>query len=422
MTMSRFRCMCLAVIVVSMTSSTAMAAATDDLQAKVGRLEQLVDRQGQRIAELEAQQKGELTPEEKRNFLALYKELQADAGNRVSMGWLENFTIFGDLRLRYHLEKPDDSTSDKHRGRFRLRVGAKKTWLEKQFEVGFRLASGSSDDPTSTNQTWTGNFSEKRVWIDLAYAKYQPKPIKGFMIVGGKMKNPFVHTNMIWDSDVNPEGVFAVYKYPGFGTFVPFAGFGFFQLVHNSNDPDAELHAYQAGFTWGLIKDVKWTSALSYYDFNNFDENFSSAANGNTESGGRLTAENFRVLNVTNKVGWKAFKLPMSIYVDYAHNSGNELGGQSDAFAVGCKIGENKKKGDWSAKYKYAFIEANATPGRFNDSDFGHSNREGHQFGAVYSITDFLTASLNVFCTEPITGSDEDNTMFLVLADLIWKF
>ncbi len=352
---------------------------------------------------------------------AILKDMKVDAGQRKVPGWLDDLTFSGDLRLRYHLQKPDNNTQDKHRGRFRLRFGFKKTWLDKRLEVGFRLASGSSDDPSTTNQTFDDNFGTKQIWIDRAYAKYKPDFLEGSMIVGGKMKNPFVHTNMIWDSDVNPEGVWAVYQYPGFGDFQPFAGFGFFQLAHNSNAADATLHAYQVGSVWKINKDVKWTAALAYYDYGHYENNF-SRAKSNTSNGGVLTAEEFNVLNLTNKVSWKAFDLPMSAYIDYATNCGNELGGQSDAYAVGYKVGKNKKKADWSANYKYAWIEQNATPAAFNDSDFGNTNRKGHQFGAKYNLLDSLTVGANLFCTEPITGSGKDDTEFLMLADLIWVF
>ncbi len=415
--------------VVLLVAPVADAATPAQLEGTVKRLEQRLIAQGEkiaaqdrRIAELEAKLNGEDAKKARHDEIkAIIKDTQADASRRTAPGWLDNFTLYGDLRLRYHYATYSGGNSEKNIGRFRLRVGAKKTWLDKQLEVGFRLATGSSDDPTSTNQSFTGNFGEKKVWIDLAYAKYQPKAFKGFTVVGGKMKNPFVHTNMIWDSDVNPEGIWVVYKYPGLGSFEPFAGFGFFQLVHNSDDGDATLHAYQVGGTWKITKNVKWTSALAYYDYGHYEDNFTRAKN-NTESGGRLTAEEFNVLNLTNKVSWKAFGLPMSAFVDYAHNCGNELGGQSDAFAVGYKVGKNKKKGDWSASYKYAYIEQNATVAAFNDSDFGNTNRKGHLWGVKYNLLDSLTAGANLFYTQPVSGSDVGETQFLLLADLIWKF
>ena len=407
-------------VVMCIGMSAVSAASPEERDAAIRRLEQRVAEQDKEIGKLKSRLSDEGVERARREEISqIMKELNADASHRtVTPGWMENLTLYGDLRLRYHKSRLSSGGQGENMGRFRVRVGAKKTWLDKRLEVGIRLASGSSDDPTSTNQTFTDNFSEKNIWLDLAYAKYQPQAIKGFTAVGGKMKNPFVHTNMIWDSDVNPEGVWFVQKVPEMGSVQPFAGFGFFQLHPNPSDGDATMHAYQVGATWKVTKDVKWTSAAAYYDYGHYEDNF-IRAKSNTESGGVLTAEEFNVLNLTNKVTWKALGLPMSVYFDYAHNCGNEVAGESDACAVGYKVGKNKKKGDWSAHYKYARIEANATPAAFSDSDFGNTNRKGHQWGAKYNLLDSVTVGANLFCTRPI---DTGATQFLLLADLIWKF
>ena len=117
----------------------------------------------------------------------------------------------------------------------------------------------------------------------------------------------------------------------------------------------------------------------------------------------------------------------MSVYFAWVHNCGDEdsdpeYSDQSDGYAVGLKVGKNKKKGDWSASYKYAYIEANSTAGAFNDSDFGHANSKGHVFGGKYNLADFLTLGGKVFYTEPVTGSHENERDVTVQADLVWKF
>ena len=122
------------------------------------------------------------------------------------------------------------------------------------------------------------------------------------------------------------------------------------------------------------------------------------------------------------------------MFADFAHNAGpgdwtGRYSGQDNAFAVGVKYGQNKKKGDWSVKYRYARIEANALPGMFVDDDFGGTNRQGHVIGAEYSILDNLTTGVNLFFTEPIfaptsaSGASpyEDRTTTLFF-DVLWKF
>ena len=411
-------------VLVLVGSGLAGAATTEELAAAVDRLEQQVASQQKEIGQLRAELKGEnLRKTLNAELEHLLKTKGPVAAEPALPAWLDNLKFYGDMRLRYHYETFSSSRAkDRSKGRFRLRVGAKKTWWEKQMEVDFRIASGSSDDPSSTNQTFDGNMSEKNVWIDLAYAKYKPDWLKGLEAVGGKMKNPFVHTNMIWDSDVNPEGVWAVGKCPSGGSVQPFVGAGWFLLEESSSGHNGTLHAYQGGVTVKLAEDVKFVSALSYYDFKHYEETYARTG-GNTSAGGLLTAEEFDVINLTNKVSWKAFDLPMSVYVDLAQNCDDEVDDDTnDAYAVGAKVGKNKTKGDISGKYKYAHIEANASPGAFNDSDFGHSNSKGHQVGVAYNLADFLTIGANLFYTQAIRGDATGDPRFLGLFDLIWKF
>lgn len=393
---------------------------TEQMRAAVERLKA-------RLEKLEKQVKQNKEPGISREETVKLIEEAKAAGMEIPK-WLKDLKFSGDLRLRYQgqcYSGQDRNRKSRHRGRFRIRFGVKKTWLDKQIEVGFRLASGSSDDPTSTNQTFDGHFSEKQVWIDRAYAKYKPKWFKGFTVVGGKIKNPLVHTNLIWDSDVNPEGAWAQYK-PKLGRIKPFASAGYFVLDESGGGHDTALSTYQAGFDLKIAKNVKWTSAATYYDFDHIDTSY-RAANGNNVVGGVLAAKKFHMINVTNKVKFKVLNIPMKAYFDFVHNCGDEdttvgYRGQDNGYAVGAKIGKNKKKGDWSASYKYAYIEANATPGGLNDSDFGHSNRKGHVVGVKYNLTKFLTLGGKAFYTEPVCGNNEDQRDFTAQVDLVWKF
>ena len=444
--MRKFRNVAVILAVVMVLAAMCSAASAENvsdamkkLQDRLAAQEQRIAEQDKRISELETQRNEsmaaqdknigelrsvELSPQEKREFRSMYNQVKAQADTKpILPKWTTDLDLFADLRLRYHYETFDGSTArDVNKGRFRLRVGAKKTWFDKQLEAGFRLASGSSDDPSSTNQSFDTNFSEKDVWIDQAYAKYKPDAIKGLELVGGKMKNPLFCTNILWDSDVNPEGLWAKYTFPTEG-IQPFVGVGWFQSDENSSSVDGNLLAYQAGLIIHLNDNTKWTTAGTYYDWQNYEVTFDRAG-GNTMAGGRLAAEEFDVVNITSKLSTKVGKVPVSVWGDWAQNTKNALDdGTDDAWGVGVKVGQNKKKGDLSAKYKYAYIEANASPGAFNDSDFGHSNSKGHQVGVTYSLADFMTTGVSLHFTEPVSGSMSYDSRFLALFDVIlsWK-
>ena len=353
--------------------------------------------------------------------------------------WMENLKLAGDLRLRYQFDgfnwgaKKNTENIDRNRARFRLRFGLVKTWLDDQLEVGFRLASGENNDATSTNQTFTQDFSKKQVWIDLAYAKYSPKELKGLSVIGGKMIKPWAENDIFMDSDVNPEGFWAEYKAPKIGVLEPFVGGGYFIVNESATLPDSALGVYQAGVKVDLCKDVKYTFAANFQEWTHYEQS-GATARGNDSPLTRVPG--FRIINLTNNVDVASlFGRPLNVFADFAHNAGPadesnaRYEGQNNAFATGVKYGQNKKKGDWSLKYQYAFVEANALPGHFVDADFGFANRKGHVLGAEYNILDNLTLGFALRLTEPIfaptttSGSSKyEDVTTAAQVDLVWKF
>lgn len=349
----------------------------------------------------------------------------AEAAAPALPGWLEGLSLGGDLRLRYQYDGDNQGSKDRHRGRFRLRYGVKKKLWDKQMEVGFRVATGSSSDPSSTNQTFDNYFDEKNVWIDRAYAKYKPNWCEQIEMVGGKMKTPMVHTNLIWDSDVAPEGVWGQYK-TKFDSIETFCNVGYFILDESNGGNDTVLATYQGGVTY-KFDDVKWTSAITYYDFCHYETSYRSASGNNETVAGVLDAGDFNLINFTNKVSFEAFELPMTAYVDIVYNCGDEddtpqFTDEDTGYAVGLKVGKNKKAGDCSMSYKYAHIEANSTAGALNDSDFGHANRKGHVVGVKYNLANSITLGGALFSTKPIAGSSTNERDTIGQVDLIWKF
>src|SRR5688500_17399999 len=137
--------------------------------------------------------------------------------------WVTSLRIGGDFRGRYemftaaddtYLASPhtDDTFVDRHRFRYRIRPGIVAT-IKDNFEVGFRLTSSEAQgsfggDPISGNTTFQDNASKKFAYIDLAYAKWTAfhTPLWSGTFTIGKMENPFVFSDMVFDGDYTPEG------------------------------------------------------------------------------------------------------------------------------------------------------------------------------------------------------------------------
>ncbi|MEO5741275.1 MAG: putative porin, partial [Vicinamibacterales bacterium] len=76
--------------------------------------------------------------------------------------------------------------------------------------------SGQAND--SGNQTFENGFDDFAIFIARAYLGWQPNDWLNVTL--GKVKNPFYTTDMIWDSDINPQGLvetIAFHKMPWAG-------------------------------------------------------------------------------------------------------------------------------------------------------------------------------------------------------------
>ncbi len=384
----------------------AAAQGVGDVSAQIGALKESIIVLENKVATLETQ-------EQTRRII---EEMLAEADPSKDLpSWLENLTFFGDLRLRYEYRQFAESTGgrrdDEGRARYRLRVGVKKTWPDDQLEVGFQLASGDGGGPTSTNETMGDFFVRDEIRIDRAYATWKPNAVKGLMVTGGKIKQPWVSTDLVWDSDLNPEGAWVQYDIPMSEEFVPFVGAGVFFLSNNNPGDDANMNAYAAGFNWKM-DGVTWTSAVTYYETSHYS------------AGLTLPGEEWDYINVTNKFKFKAAGLAMAPFVDYVHNCGSNADtpdDRNDGYAFGIKVGENKKKGDWSAQYVWKYLQLEASPRAFNDSDFPDGHK-GHVFGFKYSVTDAMQVGVTLFYSSPIYNPDADGERLTLQADMLWSF
>ena len=433
-----------AVVLVAATA-TAADKPEQDVSALIKALSERLEAQDKKISTLESKLTDEALQAARHEEIAkIMSEMRADASKRDPLPqWLDDLTFFGDLRLRYEHRSSDGiQLRERNRYRFRLRFGFIKSWLDDQMKVGFRLASGDNNTNfgRSTDQTFTGGFNKKDVWIDQAYAMYSPNAIPGLTVIGGKIPNILEHTDLMFDSDLNPEGFAVAYQRELFGVEV----FGKFAhiVVNEVNQQNAAgtighdtiLNVYQAGFKAPLPGGIKATVAASWYDFENYEDAANTVVAALGAGGVNGWNRDMKIINVLAKVDFKACGLPWQVYFDWVHNSEDndetaDFENADDGYALGVTVGKNKKQGDWSTGYQFKYIEFNATPAILNDADFSTdgpglgatTNVKGHVFRAAYNLTDFLVAGGNIFLVQPITG-DRDENNFIMQFDLVWKF
>jgi len=309
--------------------------------------------------------------------------------------------LFGDVRLRYQYvggETKDrgpvaapgagiagtNDWQERERERYRLRLGLRGTLMDDWF-FGVRLETNNNarstnvtfgDDTASSTPGGGGPFEKNSdtVYVGQAYGGY-----KGFpdtTLTAGRMPNPLLNTRMVWDPDINPEGLAEQWKHTFvFGASAPppsyskdgknvappppsepwlkidvFANFA--QFVYDDSNPenplgaratttanntgssqlvpntDAFLCAWQIGARFDFPHILYFQLAPTLYNYTGNGDTFNIHYQGGSPelTNSASLAQNqtginsLLVFDMPVELGWKAWGIPMRIFGDFATN------------------------------------------------------------------------------------------------------
>lgn len=352
--------------------------------------------------------------------------------------WANRFKFSTDLRLRWENftgRKVDgEDLADRNRFRIRWRLYSDVTLTDELSLHGMLTTSsgkwfedgGRNWQPGRTSNVTMGEeMNNKNVFIGRIYATYIPKWAPGLELVGGKFKNTFLHTDIMWDPDVNPEGFYQRYQYNGFKRFKPFVHLGQMVVAENNRDSDAWLFLWQAGAIIEPIDGFKWTLAGSYYNWVSLDKSDMSQVDGNA-AGNTVTEDDqyafeYRLVQGITTLEFKLASIPVMLWLDYINNVADGVpSGHDTAWSTGFMLGRAKKKGDLALYFKYARIESDAVVGAIADGDFYGSNRQGYKVQVRYQIVDPLQFRVSWFQTDVIDGTENKENRLQM--DMIFKF
>ncbi len=426
--------------------------------------------------------KGVLTTKEAKDLreesdLDFRKAYQAKSG---MPDWVTSLKFNGDVRARFegfYADKP--AFVDRNRFRYRLRFGAVAT-LKDNFEVGLRLtsseASGSfGGDPISGNTTFQDNGSKKFVFIDLAYGKWTAVNNKFMTAVTtvGKMENPFVLSDMVFDHDYTPEGLAQQFTFNVHDNHALKLNLGGFALDEaGSSSQDTYLLGAQ------LRLDSKWTKQFTTsvgvaglaisgkQGLNTLIPSGSTTAAttvpnqnaGNTRSAqpagagpmaGANLLNNFNpvVVDASATYTLDSFPgytgaFPIKLAGDYMNNPG--AAANNEAYSVGLTLGKAGKKRLWEVGYRWKELQGDAWYEEFTESDFGSfygaassrtvgstapgyiagTNVRGHILKGSYSPSDSFVFAITYYLTETIQESPARSPSKIgrLQVDATWKF
>ncbi len=338
--------------------------------------------------------------------------------------WVGKIKFKGDLRIRYEYLNGDNLV-ERNRGRYRFRFGL-ETKINSRLKVFAGIATGGAD-ARSTNQTMTNGFETPDVRLNYAYGKWN---INRYLTFKAGKINPikkvlFRPSDLIWDSDLNPEGISISFKK---GAFFTNGGFFILDEIKNSTD-DPYMFLIQPGVNLKFSENTNLKIGVAGYFFNNVKG--SVLFNGADSSGEYNTLENgvlkydYDSISPGFELGLKDpfNSLPyLALFGDYIYNPDPDNNNQG--YLCGFKFGDKKVKfkGNWQFKYMYRRLEKDAWLDIFPDSDAysGHTDIKGHEFVFEYGVSDFTNIVVDYYYLRRITV--ENSTRHLLQIDWNIKF
>ncbi|MCP5144799.1 MAG: putative porin [Gammaproteobacteria bacterium] len=408
-------------------------------------------------------------------------------------GWLQRMSWFGDFRLRGDFARFADEnlgsgtyidfqaindqqrfltnpetfynfTENRERLRMRVRLGLNVAITDK-LAATFRIATGSLDNPVSLNQTMGDAWNNKHFNLEQANLTWRFGSTDWLTLRGGRMKQPFFSTDLVWDNDVNFDGFTAHLKFDygskllGTENSAVYLMAGAFPLsiteteIDDGQSNDKWLWAGQIGINQSFGDDTTFKLAAAYYHFSNIVgqlnlrplQGFPDSrlldwtapglvAKGNTmyaikpdEFGNPVLfglASDYHLVNITGQIDlgyWDPFHIVLTGDVirnigynedDVLARTGYDVRKRADGWSARLDLGAKdiSRLGDWRLFASYKYLQRDAMLDAYAESNFhqGGTNAKGWVLGGFLGVADDTYIGIQYFTADAIDGWNEN--------------
>lgn len=335
------------------------------------------------------------------------------------VSWADRLSLGGDFRYRYlNQDFPVTGTRKTHLIRVRLDLAAH---VDSEWSVLGRLSTGG-EDPRAPLQPLGDGTARKPIRIDRAYLEYKPGQVAGLSLAGGKMAPPWISVGaLVWDDDINPEGVSARYQF-GFEPLEFVLQSGAFVVEQEGAGPQTSLYTAQAAAKWSTPDKHYVMAGAGAYLYDKLEGNgplHSGQFWGNTtrnlgteESPDLVYAGGFEEVEGFAEAGLELY-FPVKVFGQYVVNP--EAEDDNTAWLVGGGIGRLKAVRSMDLTYSYRQMERDAIVGAFMDSDVsatrGTFNGDVHRVQVRYQATTRLRLGTAV-CLSKVDGASDTFTRY----------
>ena len=308
----------------------------------------------------------------------------------------EELNFAGDFRVRHEVTTKQETTTEgsdvldgaRNREVVRFRFGMNKK-INGLFNFGARIATGSPDDPNTTDITLGDFFNDLTISLDRAYMemKYQ-----GLFLTGGKFANPYVTTELVWDGDVNLQGFGASYTLSGLENLSPRLT-GVYSIIDEQTiRDDSYLLGGALDFNIKAGSDLKLRLSGGYYNYT--INSLVNAGSGDIlsnrlDSTGTRYLSDFDLVDIvaTVEAGGFGSRFPLRFVGNYVNNVGAD--DQNTGFGVDLYLGKSAKKSDLRFQLGYSQTETDAVLAAFShDNTVLATNYDQYTAAVDYVVVD----------------------------------
>jgi hypothetical protein len=273
-------------------------------------------------------------------------------------------TVAGDMRVRTQGDY-DDNARDRESAQVRGRLGATYE-VNETVTIGARLATGDPDDPDSSDVQLSNFDDDLQFTLDQAYVQINVGDLK---LYGGKMPQPFTRTELVWDGDVNPQGVSAIYKH-SLGEGAAFRANGLFFIVdENAVAAESTMLGAQLGYDFTASDTFKLDVSLAYYDYTLGSVVGADAGDfrSNLRNPDGSYQSDFDLGDAIVGATWTGLgdRWPVRTVGDYVHNFG-AINSQDTGYGVDLSVGRASRARDWRVTYGYSVAETESVLAAFS--------------------------------------------------------
>ena len=303
-----------------------------------------------------------------------------------------------------------EGTPSRYRYRIRFRLGGNFP-IHPHANLGFRMVTGATDDPTTGNVDLDDYFSKKGFNLDRLFLRYSPN--SSLTLTIGKFPNPFERVELVFHNDVQFEGAAQQFRMNDVG-FIRQArvNLGQFILAESKSGTDTNLFAGQLFLKGFHFNGLSFGAML--YEYRNEDAIAQAVEDGRLGGGdtnARIGAGTgtstylfgFRVIEWLAKYDTTIRSMPLRFIGVYAQNLLADFDDKAYWLEVG--VGPISRLNRLRGLYHYVRVERESMISNYNNADIFNPNMQGHGFKVALPLSENAGIEALYFVAKNILSS-----------------